>query len=39
LKDKVAIELTRAEFAKAREVDYVPFVLIYLGSCCILCQA
>jgi hypothetical protein len=38
LENKVAIELTRAEFIEAQEVGYVPAVLIYLGSCCILCD-
>lgn len=38
LENKVAIELTRAEYAEAQQVGYVPVVFIYLGSCCILCE-
>lgn len=38
LENKVAIELTRTEFAEAQEVCYLHVVLIYLGFCCILCE-
>jgi len=38
LENKVAIELTRAEYSEAQQVGIVPVVFIYLGSCCILCE-
>lgn len=38
LENKVAIELTRAEFVEAQEVGYVPVVFIYLDSYCTFCE-